>query len=49
MKTYVTENSLRMVGKAWQIRAMLRQFSESNATLQQFLSANSASSSTRPA
>lgn len=48
MKTYVTENSLRMVGKAWQIRAMLRQFSESNATLQQFLSVNSASS-TRPA
>ncbi len=47
VKTYITENSLRMVGKAWQIRALLRQYQDSHATLQQFLSVNNADSSRR--
>jgi len=37
VKTYCTANSLRMVGKAWQIRALLKQHATSHATLQQFL------------
>lgn len=37
MKTYVTDNSLRLVGKAWQIRAALRRFADSRATLQAYL------------
>lgn len=47
VKTYVTENSLRMVGKAWQIRALLRSYANSNATLQQFLSVNATDSTRR--
>jgi hypothetical protein len=37
MKTYVTDSSLRLVGKAWQIRAALRRFANSQATLQAYL------------
>ncbi|ARU63194.1 hypothetical protein CBW65_21095 [Tumebacillus avium] len=43
VKTYMTENRLRLVGKAWEIRAVLRTFAgSSGATLAQFLSANNA-------
>ncbi|HEU4965048.1 MAG TPA: Z-ring formation inhibitor MciZ [Bacilli bacterium] len=44
LKTYVSENSLRVVGKAWQVRAVLKSYAESNATLAQFLSINNADS-----
>lgn len=47
VKTYISENSLRMVGKAWQIRALLRQYQNSHVTLQQFLSVNNADSDRR--
>lgn len=47
VKTYVTENSLRMVGKGWQIRALLRTYAKSNATLQQFLSVNTGEATRR--
>jgi hypothetical protein len=47
VKTYYTENSLRLVGKAWQIRAILRAYAGSDATLHQFLSVNTASSTRR--
>jgi hypothetical protein len=47
VKTYVTPNSLRMVGKGWQIRAILRAYAGSDATLHQFLSVNCPTSSRR--
>lgn len=40
MKMYISNTSLRLVGKAWQIRAALRQFANSQATLQAYLSAH---------
>ncbi|MFD2168890.1 Z-ring formation inhibitor MciZ [Tumebacillus lipolyticus] len=44
VKTYMTNNRLRLVGKAWEIRAVLRTFAgTSSTTLHQFLSANNAS------
>jgi len=46
IKTYYTASSMRMVGKAWQIRALLRQMAASGATVQQFLSVNAGE--TRP-
>ncbi|MCX7569137.1 Z-ring formation inhibitor MciZ [Tumebacillus sp. DT12] len=47
VKTYVSERSLRMVGKAWQIRAILRAYAGSDTTLHQFLSVNCHASSRR--
>jgi hypothetical protein len=50
VKTYMTENRLRLVGKAWEIRAVLQTFAGTGtATLHQFLSANNAPSEDRPA
>ncbi|ASS75027.1 hypothetical protein CIG75_08530 [Tumebacillus algifaecis] len=50
VKTYMTENRLRLVGRAWEIRAVLRTIaSNSNATLSQFLSANNAPAEDRTA
>ncbi|MBL0387548.1 Z-ring formation inhibitor MciZ [Tumebacillus sp. ITR2] len=46
LKTQLTENSLRIAGKAWQVRALLRQYAGSNLTLQQFLERNANSTST---
>ncbi|WP_152559279.1 Z-ring formation inhibitor MciZ [Tumebacillus flagellatus] len=40
LQTKMTENSLRIAGKAWQVRALLRQYAGSNLTLQQFLERN---------
>ncbi|WP_083910529.1 Z-ring formation inhibitor MciZ [Effusibacillus pohliae] len=37
MKTYLSDTSLRIVGKAWQIRAALRTFAGSKITLQSYL------------
>lgn len=37
MKTYVSVNQLRMVGKAWEIKAALRSWSSKDLTLQQYL------------
>ncbi|MGC5324460.1 Z-ring formation inhibitor MciZ [Brevibacillus sp. SYSU BS000544] len=37
MKTYVDTNHLRLVGKAWEIRATLRRLSEHPITLQELL------------
>lgn len=42
LKTMMTENSLRVAGKGWQVRAMLRQYAGSPLTLQQFLERNAA-------
>jgi hypothetical protein len=47
VKTYYTEHSLRLVGKAWQIRAILRAYAGSDATLHQFLSVNTNGSTRR--
>ncbi|MBE3555343.1 MAG: Z-ring formation inhibitor MciZ [Thermicanus sp.] len=37
MKIYTDEKSLLLVGKAWQIRAKLRELSRTPITLHQFL------------
>lgn len=37
MKVIRTKNQLKMVGKAWEIRSKLREFSKSNITLQEYL------------
>ncbi len=37
VKIYTGEKSLRMVGKAWQVRAKLRELSRIPITLHQFL------------
>lgn len=37
MKVIRTENQLRMVGKAWEIKHKLREFSKSNLTLKEYL------------
>ncbi|WP_429858406.1 Z-ring formation inhibitor MciZ [Brevibacillus reuszeri] len=37
MKTYVDEKQLRMVGKAWEIRAALRSWSKKDLSLQEYL------------
>lgn len=37
MKTYVSEKELRMVGKAWEIRAALRSWHKKDVTLQAYL------------
>lgn len=37
VKTYVAPSCLRMVGKAWQIRALLRTFANSQITLEEYL------------
>lgn len=37
MKTYVGEKQLRMVGKAWEIKAALRSWSKKDLTLQEYL------------
>ncbi|QAV14358.1 Z-ring formation inhibitor MciZ [Brevibacillus agri] len=37
MKTYVSEKQLRMVGKAWEIKAALRSWSNKELTLQEYL------------
>ncbi|HBZ83263.1 MAG TPA: Z-ring formation inhibitor MciZ [Brevibacillus sp.] len=37
MKTYVSEKQLRMVGKAWEIKAALRSWSSKDLTLQEYL------------
>ncbi|QDS34585.1 Z-ring formation inhibitor MciZ [Brevibacillus brevis] len=37
MKTYVGEKQLRMVGKAWEIKAALRSWSNKDLTLQEYL------------
>lgn len=44
VKTYVSENSLRLTGKVWQVRALLQSYANTNATLAQFLSVNNAAS-----
>jgi hypothetical protein len=41
MKTYVDEKQLRMVGKAWEIRAALRSWSNKELTLQEYLARRS--------
>lgn len=41
MKTYVGEKELRMVGKAWEIRAALRSWSNKDLTLQAYLAKRS--------
>ncbi|WP_322112061.1 Z-ring formation inhibitor MciZ [Brevibacillus ruminantium] len=41
MKTYVGEKQLRMVGKAWEIRATLRSWSKKDLTLQEYLARRS--------
>ncbi|MDH4615924.1 Z-ring formation inhibitor MciZ [Brevibacillus invocatus] len=41
MKTYVGEKHLRMVGKAWEIRAALRSWSKKDLTLQDYLAKRS--------
>ncbi|PWK14521.1 Z-ring formation inhibitor MciZ [Tumebacillus permanentifrigoris] len=46
LKTMITENSLRMAGKGWQVRALLRQYAGSNLTLQQFLERNAPAAKT---
>jgi len=37
MKTYVDEKQLRMVVKAWEIRAALRSWSKKDLSLQEYL------------
>lgn len=37
MKTYVSPKQIRMVGKAWEIRATLRRWSDKQLTLQEYL------------
>ncbi len=37
MKIYVAGQSIRMVGKAWQIRAKLREYKNSNLTVKEFI------------
>ncbi|PSJ70670.1 Z-ring formation inhibitor MciZ [Brevibacillus brevis] len=37
MKTYVSEKQLRMVGKAWEIKAALRSWSKKDLMLQAYL------------
>ncbi|GAA4709627.1 Z-ring formation inhibitor MciZ [Brevibacillus fulvus] len=37
MKTYTSSEQLRLVGKAWEIRAMLRQWAKQPITLQEWL------------
>ncbi|RNB68384.1 Z-ring formation inhibitor MciZ [Brevibacillus nitrificans] len=37
MKTYVSEKQLRLVGKAWEIKAALRSWSKKDLTLQAYL------------
>ncbi|MGG2481060.1 Z-ring formation inhibitor MciZ [Brevibacillus borstelensis] len=44
MKTYVDEKQIRMVGKAWEIRATLRSWSKKDLTLQEYLARRSNSS-----
>ncbi|WP_135551748.1 Z-ring formation inhibitor MciZ [Paenibacillus cymbidii] len=51
MKSYRTQDSLRLVGKAWEIRLTLRRMAESRLTLHDYLNAGrrSASSTSSPA
>lgn len=37
MKVIRTQNQLKMVGKAWEIKSKLREFSKSKITLKEYL------------
>lgn len=37
MKVFRTYNQLKMVGKAWEIKSKLRELSNSNITLKEYL------------
>jgi len=51
MKSYRSEDRLRLVGKAWEIRLTLRRLAESRLTLHDYLNAGrrSAASTSSPA
>ncbi|TCS84071.1 Z-ring formation inhibitor MciZ [Tepidibacillus fermentans] len=38
MKVYRNQNQLRIIGKAWEIKAKLRELSQSTLTVKEYLS-----------